>query len=147
MIVNGSMVVWATPIDELAEKVIFAVCAGSVNAALKEMFCEPPGFNTKLDGCAATPLGNPLSMTEIEPVKSFNPEADRDTWPALPPGVSVKLAGLRLSEKSAAGVTVSAKGILCWINPSVPTIEIDPVPMVALRVAERGIVTGIPGCT
>jgi hypothetical protein len=103
VMVNGSVAVWVSP-AEVAVKVTVAVCAWFVDAALKEIFCELPGFSTKLDGCAATPFGNPLSVTEIEPVKPFNAEAERATWPALPPGISVKLLGLRLSEKSAAGV-------------------------------------------
>ena len=49
-------------------------------------------------------------MTEIEPVKPFKAEAERATWPALPPGVSVKLAGLRLSEKSARRFNRKSQG-------------------------------------
>jgi hypothetical protein len=126
---------------------MFAVCGWFVDAALKEIFCEPPGLSTKLDGCAAIPFGNPPSVTETEPVKPFNAEAERATWPALPPGVSVKLVGLRLSEKSAAGVIVSVKGTLWASAPAVPTIAIDTVAVLALGIAERAIMTGVPGCT
>ena len=80
VIVNGSVAVWVSPADA-AVKVMFAVCAWFVVAELKEIVCEPPGLSTKLDGCAATPFGNPLSVTEREPVKPFNAEAERATWP------------------------------------------------------------------
>jgi hypothetical protein len=146
VIVNGSVAVWVSPVDA-AVKVMFAVWAWFVDAALKEIFCEPPGLSTKLDGCAAIPFGNPLNVTEMEPVKPFNAVAERDTCPALPPGVSVKLVGLRLSEKSAAGVIVSVKGTLWTSAPAVPAIAIGTVPVLALGIAERAIMIGVPGCT
>jgi hypothetical protein len=144
--VNGSVAVWVSP-AEVAVKVIVAVCAWSVDAALKEIFCELPGFTIKLDGCAATPFGNPLRVTETGPVKPFNAEAEKATWPAPPPGISVKLFGLRLSEKSAAGVIVSVKGTLWTSAPAVPAIAIGTVPVLALGFAERATMTGVPGCT
>jgi hypothetical protein len=146
VMVNGSVAMWVSP-AEVAVKVTVAVCAWPVDAALKEIFCELPGFSTKVDGCAATPFGNPLRVTEIGPVKPFNAEAEKATWPALPPGVSVKLAGLRLSEKSAAGVIVSVKGTLCTSTPAVPAIAIGTLPVLALGFAERATMTGVPGCT
>jgi hypothetical protein len=124
-----------------------AVCAWFVDAALKETVCEPPGLSAKLDGCAATPLGNPLSVTEIEPVKPFNAEAEKVTWPALPPGVSVKLAGLRLTEKSPAGAIVSVKGTVWTSAPAVPVTEMGTAPVAALDVAERVITVEVPAVT
>ena len=51
VMVNGSVAVWVSP-AEVAVKVAVAVCAWSVDDALKEIFCELPGFTTKLDGPA-----------------------------------------------------------------------------------------------
>jgi hypothetical protein len=45
------------------------VLAGSVAPALNDTCCGVPGVRVKVDGMTATPLGSPLKVTAIDPVK------------------------------------------------------------------------------
>jgi hypothetical protein len=86
-----------------ALKVIAAVLAATVEAAVKETCCGVPGVSVKFAGAAATPFGNPLRVTAIGTVKPLTAAAENVAGAGLPPGTKVRAAGARLSEKSEAG--------------------------------------------
>lgn len=70
-------------------------------------FCGVPGVNESVAGLEVTPLGRPLRVTVTVPVNPFTGTALTLTACPAPPATIAAVAGVVVSEKSAAGgVTV-----------------------------------------
>ena len=94
------------PDTPLRVTVAFPIVA--FDAAVSVMLCGVPGVRVRVVGLAVTPVGSPLIVTLIVPLKLLRAVAFIEMgWPGLP-AVSDRLPGDAESVKSGAAVTVSA---------------------------------------
>jgi hypothetical protein len=88
-------------VPEVPVKVTVALPDAAEDAAVSVTVCGVPGIKVNVAGLAVTPDGSPATVTLTVPVKPFCAAAFTLTvWP-IPPAVSVTVAGVDVSKKSA----------------------------------------------
>jgi len=91
-------------VPEVPVKVIVALPAAAVEAAVSVIFCAVPGAKVSVAGLVVTPVGSPLIATVTIPVKPLTGAAFTLICCPAPPATSVTDPGADVSVKSAPGV-------------------------------------------
>jgi hypothetical protein len=108
VMVAATVVEWLS-VPDVPVRVIVALPAPAVSAAVISTVCAVPAVKVNFDGFTVTPEVRPVMETATVPVKPFCGAALTLMDCAWPPGVSAIVAGVEDSEKSAGcnGVTVA----------------------------------------
>lgn len=134
---------------ETPVRVTVASPVEALGAAVKVMFCAVPGVRLRVEGCAVTPAGKPLSITLTVPLNPSTGIAFTETvFPVPPCGIAI-LAGERLRTKPnsvGAAVTDRESAAACGVSdPDVPITVTFALPIGASAVAVRVILCAVPG--
>jgi hypothetical protein len=130
---------------EVPVKVTVALPTVAFAAAVSVTLCAVPGVSVSVGGFAVTPAGNPLNATVTVPVNPFAATASTLTGFPVAPAWIDRVAGVAVSEKFAAAVTVNATVAVCVKAPEVPVKVTVALPTVAFAAAVSVTLCAVPG--
>jgi hypothetical protein len=127
---------------ELPVKVIVVLPAVAAAEAVMVTLCVTPGVSVSAEGCAVTPLGNPLIATDTVPLNPLIAATFTLICCPVPPAPRAIAVGVEDKVKSGtgAGREIVSAAVITWLSvPELPVRVIIALP--AVVAAEAVIVT------